>query len=205
MTKLLLVVWDRLQLYLPLLLMGLLALATYWLVESTPGDASPQVQRLARHEPDYFMTNFHVRTFVETGRLKSEVFGQTARHYPDSDTLEIDMVRIRAFDDQGRLTTATANRALTNGDASDVELFGKAQIVREALVDNSGRLLPRIEFRGEYLHAFMDTDRVTSNQPVELRRGNDIFLADTMDFDNVNQVMNMRGRVKGVLVPVPAK
>ncbi len=205
MRKLLLVAWDRLSLYLPILLMGLLALGTYWLVESTPTLAAPVIQRPLRHEPDYFMKNFQVRTFMETGRLKSEVFGRAARHYPDSDTLEIDIVRIRAFDDQGRLTTATANRALTNGDASEVQLFGKALIVREALLDKSGQLLPRIEFRGEFLHAFMNTERVTSNQPVELRRGKDVFLADTMDFDNLQQVMNMRGRVKGTLVPVPAK
>lgn len=205
MTKLLLVAWDRLSLYLPLVLMCLLALGTYWLVESTPVAPAPPVHRPLRHEPDYFMKNFQVRTFVETGRLRSEVFGQAARHYPDSDTLEIDLVRIRSFDAQGRLTTATANRALTNGDASEVQLFGKAQIVREALVDKSGQLLPRIEFRGEFLHVFMDTERVTSNQPVELRRGKDTFLADTMDFDNLHQVMNLRGRVKGTLVPGPPK
>lgn len=202
MTRLLLVVWDRGSLYLPILLMGLLALGTYWLVESAPVATAPVAQRPVRHEPDYFMNNFLVRTFVESGKLKSEVFGKTARHYPDSDSLEIDMVRIRSFDEQGRLTTATANRAWTNDDASEVKLFGKARIVREAQLDKSGQTLPRIEFRGEFLHAYMDTERVISDQPVELRRGNDIFLADTMDFDNLKQVMNMRGRVKGTLVPV---
>ena len=205
MTRLLLMVWDRLSLYLPLVLMGVLALGTYWLVESTPQINTPPAQRPVRQEPDYFMKNFRVRTFVESGRLRSEVFGQAARHYPESDTLEIDAVRIRSFDAENRLTTATANRALTNGDASEVQLFGKALIVREALLDRTGKQLPRIEYRGEYLHAFMDTERVSSNQPVELRRGSDVFFADTMEFDNVQQVMNLRGRVKGTLAPPPAK
>ncbi len=201
MTKLLLVAWDRLSMYLPIALMGLLALGTYWLVQSSPAIGPPEVAGAARHEPDYFMKNFSVKTFVEAGRLKSEVIGAAARHYPDLDTLEIDLVRIRSFDEQGRLTTATANRALTNGDASEVQLFGKAQIVREALIDKSGQSLPRIEFRGEFLHAFMDTERVISNAPIELRRGKDVFFADTMDFDNLHQVMSMRGRVKGTLAP----
>ena len=205
MIKLLLLAWDRLSLYLPVLLMGFLALGTYWLVENTPVLTAPAAPSPARHEPDYFMRDFLVRTFMETGRLKSEVFGKAARHYPDTDTLEIDLVRIRSFDEQGRLTTATANRALTNGDASEVKLFDKALIVREALLDKSGQLSPRIEFRGEFLHAFIDSERVISDKPVELRRGKDIFVADTMDFDNLQQVMNMRGRVKGTLFPVPAK
>ena len=205
MTKFLLLAWDRLSMYLPVGLMGLLALGTYWLVQSTPTAGLPVAEGPVRHEPDYFMRNFSVRTFVETGRLKSEVFGVAARHYPDSDTTEIDLVRIRAFDEQGRLTTATANRALTNSDASEVRLFGKALIVREALVDKSGQVSPRMEFRGEYLHAFMNTERVESNRPVELLRGKDIFLGDTMEYDNLHQVMIMRGGVKGTLTPASAK
>jgi lipopolysaccharide export system protein LptC len=197
--------WDRLSLYLPIGLMGLVALGTYWLVQSTPVNRVTSVAVAARHEPDYFMKHFSVRTFAEAGRLKSEVFGVAARHFPDTDTLEIDSVRIRAFDDQGLLTTATANLALTNGDGSEVQLFGKAQIVREAQVNKVGQTTPRIEFRGEFLHAYLKTDRVVSNRPVELRRGLDVFLAETMDYDKERQTMLMQGRVRGTLVPIAGK
>jgi lipopolysaccharide export system protein LptC len=202
--RLLLTIWDRLSIYLPIAVMGLMALGTYWLVENSPRPDAPVVQRPVRHEPDYFMKDFSVTTFVESGRLKSEVFGVAARHFPDTDMLEIDRIRIRSFDEQGRLTTATANRALTNSDASVVELFGNALLVREAQPDKSGNLVPRIEFRGEYLHANTDTERVKSDKPVQLRRGNDVFVGDTMDYDNLNQVMLMQGRVKGVINPKQA-
>ena len=202
--RLLLTIWDRLSIYLPIAVMGLMALGTYWLVENSPRPDAPVVQRPVRHEPDYFMKDFSVTTFVESGRLKSEVFGVAARHFPDTDMLEIDRIRIRSFDEQGRLTTATANRALTNSDASVVELFGNALLVREAQPDKSGNLVPRIEFRGEYLHANPDTERVKSDKPVQLRRGNDVFVGDTMDYDNLNQVMLMQGRVKGVINPKQA-
>lgn len=205
MTKFVLLAWDRLSIYLPVGLMALLALGTYWLVQSTPRAGVSAVEGPVRHDPDYFMKNFSVRTFVEAGRLKSEVFGAAARHFPDSDSTEIDTVKIRAFNDQGQLTTATANRALTNGDASEVELFGNALVVREAIVDKGIQTSPRMEFRGEYLHAFMDTERVESDKPVEILRGKDVFSADTMEYDNLHQVMVMRGRVKGLLTPVTAK
>ena len=205
MIRVLLRLWDRLSLYLPVGLMGLVALGTYWLVQSTPVSRVPGVVVPARHEPDYFMNRFSVRTYAESGRLKSEVFGAAARHYPDTDTLEIDTVRIRAFDEQGLLTTATANRALTTSDGSEVQLFGKALIVRDAQATKTGQSTPRIEFRGEYLHAFLNTDRVVSNRPVELRRGRDVFQAESMDYDNVRQTMVLQGRVRGTLVPVAGK
>ena len=197
--------WDKLALYLPVILMGVFALGTYWLVRSTPALLAPAPTAMVQHEPDYFMRGFSVKTFDASGRLKSEVFGSEARHYPDTDTLEIDGVRIRSFDAAGRLTTATARRALTNSDASEVQLFGDALIVREPVQDKTGRLQPRMEFRGEFLHAFMETERVKSDKPVDLRRGNDRFTADAMDFDNLDRVMQLTGRVKGTLVPAPAR
>jgi lipopolysaccharide export system protein LptC len=39
---------------------------------------------------------------------------------------------------------------------------------------------------------------------VELIRGNDRFTADSMDYDNLDRIMNLQGRVRGVLVPEPA-
>lgn len=56
-----------------------------------------------------------------------------------------------------------------------------------------------MEYRGEFLHAFMTSERVMSHKPVELFRGEDKFSADTLDYDNVEQVILLRGRVRGVL------
>lgn len=196
-------VWERVSLYLPVILMGVLALATYWMVRSTPLLLPPGQEAPVRHEPDYFMHKFSVKTFDGAGRLKSEVLGADARHFPDTDTLEIDQVRIRSFNEEGRLTTATAKRALTNGDASEVQLFGDARVVREPLLDHAGKPQPRVEFRSEFLHAFMNTERIQSNQPVQLIRGNDQFTADSMSYDNQDRVMQLQGRVRGTLVPAP--
>src|SRR6185369_15583018 len=94
-----------------------------------------------------------------------------------------------------------ARRALSNGDGSEVQLFGDAVVTREANSDAQGHAHPRMEFRGEFLHVFADTERVKSHLPVELTRGSDRFTADSMDYDKLSQVMELRGRVRGVLVP----
>lgn len=191
--------WDRVSIYLPIILMGVLALGTYWLVRSTPVFTPPEAPRPPSHEPDYFMKKFTVKTFDATGKLKSEVSGAQAKHFPDTDTLEIEGARIRSFDTQGQLTTVTANRAVTNADASEVQLMGNALAVREAV--GGQKPVPRMEFKGEFLHAFMKTEQLKSNQPVTLTRGTDRFVADAMEYDNLKQVIELRGRVKGTLVP----
>lgn len=43
---------DRLAIYLPVLLMGVLALGTYWLVRTTPVFSPEAPARAPRHEPD---------------------------------------------------------------------------------------------------------------------------------------------------------
>jgi lipopolysaccharide export system protein LptC len=196
--------WDRLSIYLPVVLMGLFALGTYWLVRSTPLLIPDEPVTVARHDPDYFMRNFSVKTFDETGRLKSEVTGTDARHFPDTDTLEIDGVRIRSFDTDDRLTTVSSRRALTNSDNSELQLFGDALVIRESSLDAKGRVQPRMEFRGEFLHAFMDTEQIKSHLPVELTRGKDRFNADTLDFNNRTGIVLLHGRVKGTLIPTKA-
>ncbi len=193
--------WERISIYLPVLLMGLLALGTLWLVRNAPAPQVARVEAAPRHEPDYFMRGFTVKNFDVAGRLQSEVQGDLARHYPDTDTLDIDRARMRSVTPDGRRTVATANRALSNADGSELQLFGNAIVTREALVPASGAALPRLEFRGEFLNVWPQTERVSSNQPVTLTRDKDRFTADAMEYDNLEQVLQLRGRVRGVIMP----
>ncbi len=194
------------MLYLPTLVMGVLALGTYWLVRSTPVPEAAVPERVRGHEPDYFMEGFSVKTFNAAGGLRSDVQGRIARHYPDTKWMEIEDIRIRSYDAKGHLTTATARKGLANEDGTEVQLIGNAVVVREAIPASKGQAeQARTEYRGEFLHAFIDTERVTSNKPVELRRGKDVFTADRMEFDNVEQVMRLQGRVRGVLIPSPQR
>ena len=193
--------WDAATVYLPVVLMGLLALGTWWLVRNAPMPQMPRAEVERRHEADYFMRDFSVKNFDAAGRLQSELQGSLARHYPDTDTIDIDAVRMRSQAPDGRVTHATANRALSNGDGTEVQLFGNAVVTREALVLPNGQKQPKLEFRGEFLHAWTQTERVSSNQPVTLIRGKDRFTANSMDYDNLEQVLEMRGRVQGTIAP----
>ncbi|WPG37738.1 MULTISPECIES: LPS export ABC transporter periplasmic protein LptC [Variovorax] len=197
-------VLDRSTIYLPIILMFGVALGTYWLVRNAPKLLEPTVKAAPTHEPDYFMRDFVIKNFLPNGDLRSELHGVEGRHYPDTDTIEVDQVRMRSVSPEGLVTRSSANRGLSNADGSEIQLFGNAIVIREPAVSASGKATPRLEFRGEFLHAFLDTEKVKSNKPVTLIRGSDQFTGDSLDYDNLSGVANLTGRVRGVLVPSAA-
>lgn len=193
--------WDRLTIYLPVILMGLLALGTYWLARNTPSFAPAAAPRAPTHEPDYFLRNFSVKSFDAQGRLQTEMLGVEARHFPDTDTTEIDLPRIRSYNAQGTLMVATAKKAISNADASQVQLIGDAVVRRTPRPAPGAAPTPPLEIRGEFLHAYLDAERVQSDKPVTLSRGGTVFHGDSMDYDNVERTLELRGRVRGTLQP----
>jgi lipopolysaccharide export system protein LptC len=197
--------WDRLTIYLPVLLMGVLALGTYWLARTTPSfNGTAAAHRQEKHEADYFLRRFSIKSFDVNGRLKTEVQGTEARHFPDTDTTEIDQPHIVSYSIKGAVIVATAKHAISNADGSQVQLIGDAVVTRDAK-DAQGHPEPRLELRGDFLQAFMDQERVKSNKPVVIKRDGDVFTADSMDYDNLQRIIDLNGRVHGTLQPVQPK
>ena len=195
---------DRATIYLPIILTAAVALGTYWLVRNAPKLLEPTPKVAPTHEPDYFMRDFVIKNFLPNGDLRSELHGVEGRHYPDTDTIEIDKVRMRSVSPEGLVTRGSADRGLSNSDGSEIQLFGNAIVIRDPSVGPNGKPTPQLEFRGDFLHAYVDTERVTSNKPVTLIRGTDQFTGDTLDYDNLSGVANLNGRVRGVLIPSAA-
>lgn len=192
---------ERLSIYLPVLMMAMLAMGSYWLVKATPDAPEPTAQRAATHEPDTYMRKFSVRTYGPGGVLKNEVFGEEARHYPDDGSMEIDQARIRSFNADGVLTTAAARLVQTNAERTEYLLNGDAVVVRDEAVLTSGKRLERLEFRGEKLRVLSEAGRVVSDLPVLMTRGRDTVRSNALDYSNKDRVALLTGRVRAQLVP----
>jgi lipopolysaccharide export system protein LptC len=183
--------------------MSVLALGSYWLVRTAQPVIAPPAVNAHVHVPDYFMETFSTKSFDKDGRLHAELVGSAAHHYPDTQWTELETIALRSRDVQGRQTTASATRGLTNEDASELQLMGNAIVVRDMQAPALAGPAPGMEFRGEFLHIITKDERVKSHLPVELRRGADRFTADGMDYDNVTRVVQLSGRVHASLVPKP--
>lgn len=192
-------VFDAVSTFLPLLLMAALALGTWWLVRNTPLLEADRVAAPLRHESDYTMTRFTVQRFARDGRMRVQIEGDLMRHYPDTETLEIDNPRIRAIGEDGRITLATARQALSNRDGSEVQLTGGAHVMRAASARDAS-----IEFRGEFLHYFQNTERLRSHLPVVVTQGGTEIRADSMAYDNLARVLDFKGHLRAVITPPSA-
>ncbi len=181
--------------YLPLVLMALLALGTWWLVKNTPRPAEGEESAAVRSDPDYEMRDFAITRFAPDGRATVRLEGAWLRHYPDTDRIEIERARFHSTAPDGRTTQAQAERALANGDASEWQLSGGARVVAQV---RSGAPL---EIDGEFLHVFVRTERIRSHLPVRVRQGNDEIHAGGIEVDNLAQRMQLNPPVRSVFSP----
>ena len=186
---------DLASAYLPLLMMAALALGTRWLVRNAPVVEAPRAAEAPRHEADYVMTHFVVQRFAKDGTLRTQIEGERLRHFPDDDTHEVDQARIRAVGSDGVVTLASARRALANGDGSEMQLLGDARVTRPAHDDEEA-----IEFRGEFLQAFRNVERLRSHLPVVVTQGHSVVRADGMEYDNLARVVDLKGHTSATFV-----
>jgi lipopolysaccharide export system protein LptC len=193
---------EGLTTYLPLLLMVLLALGTWWLVQNTPKAPAVREQAAPRAEPDYEMQQFSIQRFGADGRLKLRIDGDRLRHFPDVDRIEVEQATIRSFAPDGRETVAKARRALANGDGSEVQLLGGAEVRGRTPGGDP------IEVDSEFLHIVVDRERLSSSQSVRLRIGASEMRASGIDIDQLAGRIELKGPLRGVFLPrraVPPK
>lgn len=189
---------DKLSVFLPFIVMALLASGSWWLVRSMPVLTAPTGNKAVRQEPDYRLGYFSVKSFDESGRMIREITGEKAQHYPASETLEIEQIRIEAESKAGEKMNARAAQGIATDDGKQVTLIGDAYAIRHAQGTS-----PKLALRGDRLVVLPDEDRVVSSDPIYITRDRDVFTADTMDFNSNTGEYELKGRVRGTLTRKP--
>jgi lipopolysaccharide export system protein LptC len=202
-------VFEALSMYMPALLMGVLAMGSYVLVRSTP-NWRPVTDAVAavRHAPDFVMHHFSVQRFDTTGTLGLRIQGDQGRHYADTQALEIDHAHMTApTADQLWRTTATADQVHVNGDQTIIELRQRAIVERRSAQPTADSFAlsnpPLMRLRGEHLTFNVPAHQLHSSQGVLIERGRDRMTAQQLDFDQQSGQLNMSGRVRAQLQATP--
>jgi lipopolysaccharide export system protein LptC len=186
---------DALTAYLPLLLMVLLALGTWWLVKNSPLPQAPTAARPTTGEPDYTLRGFGVQRFGADGRLEVTLEGRLLHHYPDSDRIQIEEVRLVSNSPDAPPTTASARSARSNGKGTDVELLGGAQL-RSRTSDGQA-----LEMDSEYLRLQTSLQRVSTDRPVVLRVGAQTIRAGGLVWNESTKSLELKPPIRAVLQP----
>lgn len=194
--------WEAVLNYLPVVVMAVFAALSWWLVKNSPVPGDGEAKRTLRHEPDYTMERFSIVDYGPAGEVRSRLEGDVLHHYPDTDTIEVEGLRMRSVDAAGRVTTGHSDRALSNGDATQIRMSGNARLVREAGPKEAGG--ERLEIRGEFLELLTRGERVRSHLPVTLITPRGELRAGTLDYGHLDRAGQLGGRVRGELRAEPA-
>ncbi len=194
--------WDRVSLYLPVLLMGALALGSYAIVQRVPMPAPPRPQPpLAQGQPDYRLEGFVWHRYRADGTLDLTLSGRQLDHFPVSrDTRVLDAHLLRRDPERGTQTDVKARTLHTDDDRSAYRLEGDVRVVREPLPGTPReKATPRLTLNGETLTWLTQEQRLLSDRPVRITRGADTLQGDRLRFDEAHGVLDLEGQVRATL------
>ncbi|MEY3202468.1 MAG: export transporter periplasmic protein LptC [Pseudomonadota bacterium] len=173
----------------PLLLMGLLAALTFWLARTAEVSA-PQNDGRQRHDPDYLIEKFTVRSFNTSGTLQHTMRAERMTHYPDNDASELTLPSLTAYGGAAPIHVRAASGTV-GPDGSVVVLRHDVRIQREA----APGVLPAT-FTTEEATLYPEDEYLTTAQPVIFTQGKSSITGTGFEFNNhtLQAVLHQRVR-----------
>lgn len=196
----------------PLVLAAALAGFTWWLVVSSPevGDAA-RAPEPDRGTPDYELAHARLARFDAQGRLEAVLDGDRMRHFPVSQTVQIDAMQMAMRHPDGRRVLAQAREGEWSEGRGLASLVGEADVrLADAGVSwsagaaSAAELGPGVtRILGERLDLDTRARVLTSQQPVTVLREGSTVRAQTLRHDEPAGLTELGGRVQGRLVSAP--
>ncbi len=180
--------------WLPLLLIALLAGASYWLLQLHLPPSRSSAPQVKMHRPDYFAEHFSITLLDQTGATQYRINAAKMVHYEDNDNTDVVLPAVRAFVAGQPDVTSFAKRGKINGNGSILDLYGDAH-VRRAQGDQD----PALEADSQHFRFLINDDIVQTDQSVKLKRGASIVTASGMSYNNLTRVVKLVGQVRGVI------
>lgn len=191
---------EQAQATLPLLAVAGLAAFTWWLVQSSPREGGPSGPSKVSSAPDYELSKARVARFDPQGRLQAILDGVAMRHYPDTDTLQIDQLVLSARDEKGQSLHAVSNEGEADRRTEVVTLRGGARVVATPAPgadQGSGLRGGAVRFAGEGLRIDTRGRVVSSAEPVLLTQDHSQVHAQSMSYSEHTGIADLGGRVRG--------
>jgi lipopolysaccharide export system protein LptC len=189
----------------PLILMGVLTLMTFWLVQKNTPPESSMFERVRLHEPDYIIQDGTLSALNEQGNTKYRILGNKVTHYDDDASIDIDAPRMRLFQPDKAPVTVKSDTGHLDGDLTILELFDNASIFRPAQAATATEPATlRMLASSSYYKVLINDDIVETDRPITLEQGVSIMhSSDGGTFNNIQQSMTLSGQVKGRIERAP--
>ena len=183
----------------PLILMGTITLATFWLVQKNTPPEKSALERARLHEPDYTIKDGALSALNELGNTKYRILGVKVTHYDDDASIDILTPRMRLFQAEKAPVTVKSDTGHLDGDLTILDLYDNATIFRpaqEATASQEATL--RMLASSSYFKVLINDDIIQTNRPITLEQGMSIMSSTEGGvFNNIEQSMVLSGQVKG--------
>lgn len=181
----------RSTILLPLFLMAMLAILTFW-IDYSVQTPEAKIDGSSRHDPDYILNNFTTTRTDENGDLRYRLTASEMRHYPDDDTTELEKPRFERYEIDKPFTTIEGNKGVVSKDAETVEFIDDVKVVRQAF-NGKGEMVvltDKLEVMPNEEMAKTDSPVVITQEPKT------VIHATGMIYDKKNQTVQLLNRVK---------
>ena len=183
----------------PLILMGTITLATFWLVQKNTPPEKSALERARLHEPDYTIKDGALSALNELGNTRYRILGVKVTHYDDDASIDILTPRMRLFQAEKAPVTVKSDTGHLDGDLTILDLYDNATIFRpaqEATASQAATL--RMLASSSYFKVLINDDIIQTNRPITLEQGMSIMSSTEGGvFNNIEQSMVLSGQVKG--------
>ena len=178
----------------PLLLMGGLALTTFYL-ERTVREEQPQAP-LRRHDPDYLIFNFTTTTYGKEGRPESVLAADRMIHYPDDDSTELVEPRLVQSRQNDARMTVRAQRGALSRDGDEIFLYNDVLLTREARGEQ-----PEARVKTSFLHLVRDRSLALTDREVVIEEDSRSLAGRGMEYNYDSGQLLLRAQVRGRFEP----
>ncbi|HEX7156692.1 MAG TPA: LPS export ABC transporter periplasmic protein LptC [Burkholderiaceae bacterium] len=185
---------DRLVSMIAIVLLAVVLMTSYWYSQSllvVSGTGAPRAGSV-----DFFAEGIALTQFDLLGRARYKLFADRMTHYPDSDDVDMTQPRMVSLRPDQPQVRASALAAHVENNGERILLNGDVVITRAA--DGPQ---PSMRIETQALLALPDSDRYSTDQPVQVDRGSAQVKAVGMDFDNIARRVVFQSDVRSLIAP----
>ena len=191
---------DRFKTWTGIALLAAITMGVIWYWHSVTHFGGGDDPSLQRKEPDYYIERFNYIKISNNGKANYHVTGDRLQHLPVTDQIEIFQPLIHSYDARREPVTLRADRALVEQKSAaenntrqedKVHLHGDVRVVQAEPAHPEF-----MQLTTSYLMLLPDTDKVITDQAVELLTPRVRATAVGLEADQITQQLQLRSQVK---------
>lgn len=181
---------SRILQWFPLLLLGALAILTFWIDQAAQNTLKPAEK--ARHDPDYIVDHIVAKRFAPNGEIRHTLHAERMVHYADDDSTHLVTPRFVSYANLRAPVTITSRTAVVSSEGENVYFEGDVRATRAAYADRSELVL-----QTTHLHVIPDKHLARTDRAVTITDAHTVAHAIGLELNSETRTVNFLSQFRG--------